>query len=93
MELGTAMKRERSSIAQGILEYLLENPNAEDTLEGVVQWWLLDRTIKQQTLAVKKALASLVEDGLVLAVTGRDSRIHYRINKRRRQHIASLLRK
>ena len=93
MEVGTAMKRERPSIAQGILEYLLENPNAEDTLEGVVQWWLLDRTIKQQTLAVKKALASLVEDGLVVAVTGRDERIHYRINKRRRQQVASLLRK
>lgn len=86
------MERERSSIAQGILEYLLNHPEAEDTLEGVVQWWLRDRTIKQKTLVVQKALASLVENGLVVAVTGRDSRIHYRINKSRRKQIASLLR-
>lgn len=84
------MKRERSNIAQGILEYLLENPNAEDTLEGVVQWWLLERTIKQQTLAVEKALASLVDEGLVVAVKGRDARVHYRINKKKRDRIRSL---
>lgn len=84
------MKRERSNIAQGILEYLLENPNAEDTLEGVVQWWLLERTIKQQTLAVEKALASLVDEGLVVAVKGRDFRVHYRINKKKRDRIRSL---
>ncbi len=87
------MKRERSRTTQDILQYLLEKPNGEDTLEGVVQWWVLDRTIKQQTLAVKKALASPVEDGLVVAVTGRDEQIHYRINKRRRQQVASPQRK
>ncbi|MBC8029047.1 MAG: hypothetical protein H7Z16_02965 [Pyrinomonadaceae bacterium] len=85
------MNDEKVQIAYEILQYLIDNPKAQDTLEGIVTWWLLERTIKQQTLLVKEALAMLVKDRLVLAQTGNDSRTHYKINGRQRKRIISLL--
>jgi hypothetical protein len=85
------MNDERVQIACEILRYLIDNPKAEDTLEGIVTWWLMERTIKQQTLSVQGALAMLVGDGLLIAQTGGDSRTYYKINRRQRKRIISLL--
>jgi hypothetical protein len=59
------------------LEYLNDNPDAQDTLEGIVEWWLLARTVEQQTLAVEEALSMPVAERLLLARKGLDSRTHY----------------
>jgi hypothetical protein len=80
-------------LAHEILQYLIDNPNAQDTVEGITTWWLLVRTIKHQTVLVKEALAMLVADGLVIAHEGSDSRTYYKLNLRRRKKIISLLEK
>jgi hypothetical protein len=82
---------ERPEIAFEILQYLVDNPKAQDTLEGIVTWWLLVRTIKQQRQSVKEALAILVEDGFVIAKKGSDTRTYYKINRRQHEKIISLL--
>ncbi len=81
----------KSQISREILAYLAENPEARDTLEGVVQWWLLERKIKLQTGLVKEALSELVDKGLILESTNRESRAHYRINRDRLSEIVALL--
>lgn len=90
------MKRAESTItvsemAQEILAYLVENPDAQDTLEGIMEWWFLDERIKRQTAKVKDALAELVAKGLVVERQGMNSRTHYRINRRRLRKIRALL--
>lgn len=80
-------------LAHEILQYLIANPNAQDTVEGITTWWLLVRTIQNQTALVKEALAMLVADGLVIAHEGSDSRTYYKLNLKRRKKILSLLRK
>lgn len=72
---------EKSQIVSDILTYLTEHPDASDTMEGIVQWWLLEQKIKHQSVKVKEALAELVAKGLVLEYKGKDSRTHYRINR------------
>ena len=57
-----------------ILAYLQANPDAQDTLEGIVEWWLLDQRIRDETDRVKEALAYLTKQGLVTARIGTDSR-------------------
>src|SRR5256885_6475247 len=74
---GTALT---SQIAHDILSYLIENPTAQDTLEGIVEWWLLQQEVQRQTAAVKEALASLVAHGLLLERKGKDGRVYYRLN-------------
>lgn len=74
-----------------ILGYLAENPDAGDTMEGIVEWWLLEQKIKRETDRVEEALAELVAKGLVLKRKGENSRTHYRINQSKYKEIQELL--
>ncbi len=46
----------KTQITYDILGYLAEHPGAQDTLEGIIEWWLLEQEIKRQTGKVKEAL-------------------------------------
>jgi len=85
------MNEKKKQLSEEILQYLIEHPNAQDTLQGIVTWWLLERAIKHQTALVKEVLDKLVADGLIIAQHGSDSQTHYKINRRRRKRIISLL--
>ncbi len=84
-------KAEKAEVAQEILAYLAENTEAQDTLEGIVEWWLLKQRIKRQLVTVKEALAELIARGLVIEHESKDSRNHYRINRRKARQIRALL--
>jgi hypothetical protein len=79
-----------SKIGNEILAYLAENPKAQDTLKGIVEWWLLEREIKFETARVKKALSDLVARGFVLEKKGLNSQIHYCINQNKHEEIKGL---
>lgn len=79
-------------VACRVLEYLVENPNAQDTLEGIVEWWLLDRYTKGNVARVKEALEELVTASLVLERRGKESRTYYKINPRKLKEVSELLR-
>jgi hypothetical protein len=75
-------------IGHRILKYLVENPNAQDTLEGIVEWWLLDRLTTSNINRVKEALALLVGAHLVLERRGKESRTYYKINPHKFKEIS-----
>ena len=54
----------KQQISNEVLAYLVEHPDAQDTLEGILEWWLLERQIKFQTARVKEVLSELVAKGL-----------------------------
>ncbi len=81
---------DESKIGNEILAYLVENPKAQDTLEGIVEWWLLEREIKFETARVKEALSDLVARGLILEKKGSNSKTHYRVNKSKHNEILEL---
>ncbi len=72
-----------SQIARSILEYLHDRPAAQDTLPGIAEWWLPQRPIGIPSNAVKRALDELAAGGFLLRHKTRDSRIHYRLNRRK----------
>ena len=72
-------KPDVSEIAQAILEHLRRNPEAQDTLAGVVQWWLPSQEIKPRTATIKDALSELVAAGLVIRIEGKDMQVSYRL--------------
>ena len=86
-------KTEVSETARDLLGYLIENPDAQDTLEGIVEWWLLDRTIQRGITQVKETLDQLVEQGLIIEQQGSDARIRYLFNEEWKGEIAALLNK
>jgi DNA-binding MarR family transcriptional regulator len=73
--------REQREVCHYILDYLSENPDAGDTFEGIMEWWLLTQSIKFEMRTVSEAVASLVAEGLIVEQTGFDSRSIYRIKQ------------
>jgi Fe2+ or Zn2+ uptake regulation protein len=80
-------------ISREILEYLLENPNAQDTQEGIVEWWLLQQEITRSTGLVRGALNILVNQGFLLQHRASDMKTYYRVNREKHEEIALLLEK
>ena len=81
----------KSHIAFQILAYLIDHRAAQDTADGIAQWWILEQCVKREAPLVSEALDELVKQGFVIEHKAKDSRIHYRINRRRSTEIAALL--
>jgi Fe2+ or Zn2+ uptake regulation protein len=81
----------RSHVAKAILAYLLEHPDAQDTLAGIAEWWLPAEEANTQLEIVKNALDQLVAQNLVLERHSKDLQTHYRINAQRLQEIEKLV--
>jgi hypothetical protein len=80
-------------IGNEILAYLVDHPKAQDTLEGIVEWWLLEQKIKYETARVQEALSELIAKGMILEEKGWDSQIYYRINQNKYEEIKNLSKK
>ncbi len=70
-------------VAQQILAYLNRHRHAQDTLEGIAEWWLVEQRVRHVVGDVKKAVGELVAQGLVLERTARDGRVSYRLDQRK----------
>lgn len=81
----------RSSIFYEILAHLVEHPEVQNTMAGIVEWWLLEQRIKRQTTKIKTALIELVDMGLVLERRGQDGWVHCRIDQRKAAEIRGVL--
>ena len=83
---------EKTHLYNEILSYLIDNPEAQDTIDGIVKWWLLDRQIMYQTTLVKETLTELVTKGFIL-----EQKIglknHYKINRLKYSEIRKFLKK
>lgn len=82
---------DRAEVSHDVLSYMFENANASDTLEGIVQWWLLDRKIMHNVSEVRAVLDELAAKKLVIETRMPDEKIHYRINRRKEKEILALL--
>lgn len=82
---------DKSQIARQLLSYLSEHEGAQDTFEGIVEWWLLEQRIRQRAAEVREALDDLTARKLVVAREGRDARTRYRVNPRRLKAVRRLL--
>jgi len=71
-----ALQNEKE-IQRELLAYLGRYPEAHDTLEGIVEWWLLEQHIQKSSLVVKEALSALISKGIVTEIRFPDGRIHY----------------
>jgi predicted transcriptional regulator len=79
------MNEKKVEVAYDILRYLIKNPSAQDTIKGVVDWWLLERKTKYQRRLVKQALDMMVKHGLVIARKKPDSQFVYKLYRPRRK--------
>gem|GEM_PF-6724115 len=75
------------SPAPEILEYLSAHPNAQDTIDGILHWWVLDAYIRKWAPKIAETVAWLVERGFLEQKRSADGRIFYRVSP---QYLATL---
>jgi len=80
-----------SCVARAILGYLHKNPDAQDTVDGIAEWWLPKQEITTQAATVKDAIALLLAHDLIREVKGKDWQSHYHINDRKWPEIEATL--
>jgi hypothetical protein len=71
-----------SSPATEILEYLATHPNAQDTIDGILHWWVLDACIRKWTPKIAETVAQLVELGFLEQRPSIDGNTSYRVAAR-----------
>jgi hypothetical protein len=71
--------KSESPIERQILGYLAANPEAQDTMRGIAEWWLLKQKIQESTSDVEAAVANLVAQGKLAAGTNLDGQTIYRL--------------
>src|SRR5262245_46074638 len=76
---GSAQARTDRAIAREILGYLATHPEAKDTLDGIVEWWLPHR--RRERSAVERAVALLLAHGVILETRRRGLPPYYQANR------------
>jgi hypothetical protein len=71
-----------SDIAAEIRRYLVDHPNATDSLDGVQRWWLARSAVEAPSLSVQQALDLLIHEGSLLKKVLPDGTAVYAGNRR-----------
>jgi hypothetical protein len=66
------------SPAPEILDYLVRHPEAQDTIDGILHWWVLDACIRKWAPKIAETVAQLVEQGFLEQSQSADGNVFYR---------------
>jgi len=75
------------SPAPEILDYLARHPDAQDTIDGILHWWVLDACIRKWAPRIAQTVARLVERGFLEEKPSPDGHVFYRVSP---QYLATL---
>jgi len=81
---GDACLPDKSQIARELLTYLQKHPEAQDTVEGILQNWLFARRDKYTPTLVREVVKDLVLEGAILENKTPGPSPVYRLNLARR---------
>ena len=76
---------DKARIARDIISYLSAHHDAQDTLDGIVQWWLRERKSDQHRTLVKEVLGDLVTQGLIEKNQKEGQAPYYRIHPKHKK--------
>jgi len=69
-----------TSPAPEILDYLARHPDAQDTIDGILHWWVLDSCIRQWSTTIAETVVQLVEQGFLQEKPSTDGHVFYRLS-------------
>ncbi len=75
------MKCTKEDIARVILDYLRNNSEAGDTLQGIAIWWLNLEQISVAVDAVSEVLEAMIKEGIIEKQMINGNSFIYRISK------------
>ncbi len=78
-------------MAREVLTYLKDRPDAQDTLEGIARWWLLERDVEREVTKVEEALRQLADADLLEIHETVAHSARYALNRERFEQVRDLL--
>jgi Fe2+ or Zn2+ uptake regulation protein len=75
-----SQSQQDQDVAQAILGYLAEHPEAMDTPEGIAGWWLMRQQVRVAVPTIVRVLHQLTERGL-LDELGAGDTVRYRLHR------------
>lgn len=69
-----------NEVASAVLTYLQRHPNAADTLDGIVSWWLPQQRYEIERQHIKRTLGEMVERGQLRCDRLPDGAVLYALN-------------
>jgi hypothetical protein len=75
------------SPAPEILDYLARHPDAQDTIDGIMHWWVLEACIRSWAPKITETVGRLVEQGFLEEKSSMDGHVYYRVSP---QYLAAL---
>ena len=70
-----------TELADVVMSYLFEHPEAMDTVEGISQWWVRNCERRVNFPLLKAVLGRLLDEGL-LEAEGEGENTRYRLRRR-----------
>lgn len=67
-----------ATVKKEIADYLATHPNAVDSLEGIIQWWLLRQRFVESADLIQEALNQMAAEGSVDTITNEDGQRVYK---------------
>jgi hypothetical protein len=89
-------RKEKQLLVFEILSYLLDNPQASDTLEGITRFWIIRHRVDLAIQNVEGAVKELVDQGVleervVQTANAGVTKLNYRLNPERTRDIEDIL--
>ena len=69
-----------SDLYRAVVQYLDENPEAMDTLDGIAEWWVMRQRIRTCVDTIARVVSQLVDEGL-LEQLGPRERPRFRLSR------------
>lgn len=82
---------QKTKIAHEILAYLADHPDAQDTVEGIVEWWLQEQMIQHRMVEAKAALNYLVKKEFVIEKRSEGRPLVYCLNPEKVQKVRDII--
>jgi hypothetical protein len=76
------MDEKREKISEMILSYLQRYPDAGDTLEGIMRWWIGFENIESSVQDVVDVLENLIQEREISVHNIVDGTTFYKVNNR-----------
>lgn len=74
-------------VEHAVLAYLHRHPDAADTLEGIVSWWLPQQRYETERERIERVLGGLVEQGALRCSRLPDGAVLYALNHSHKSHL------
>lgn len=76
-------RRHEEELADIVLGYLAEHPDASDTLEGIAEWWIMRQRTRVEVTKLARVLRHLAESSLLEKIEeGDNPRYRLKVNER-----------